>query len=109
LFPEATAGACRDPSLKLLLENCGFKNVIEMDEMETIKTGKVQIMGIPFFGEHADLDIRSKMAWLIKIGFTPWCLLPIHVTSSRGFMTISIMKSGMWMHYSLEWNAMALL
>jgi len=68
IVPRSGGGHLQDPSLKLLLENCGFKNVIEMDEMETMKAGKVQITGIPFFGEHADLDIRSKLAWLIKIG-----------------------------------------
>ena len=28
----------------------------------------LQITGLPFFGEHADLDILSKMAWLVRVG-----------------------------------------
>jgi L-ascorbate metabolism protein UlaG (beta-lactamase superfamily) len=68
VVPRSGGGQLQDPSLKLLLEHCGFRNVIEATEMEDFKTDKVQITALPFFGEHADLDIRSKMAWLVKIG-----------------------------------------
>jgi L-ascorbate metabolism protein UlaG (beta-lactamase superfamily) len=68
VVPRNGGGQLQDPSLKLLLEHCGFTNVIEATEMENFRTGKVQITALPFFGEHADLDIRSKMAWLVKIG-----------------------------------------
>jgi L-ascorbate metabolism protein UlaG (beta-lactamase superfamily) len=68
VVPRNGGGQLQDPSLKLLLEQCGFRNVIEATEMEDIETGKVRITALPFFGEHADLDIRSKMAWLVKIG-----------------------------------------
>lgn len=37
-------------------------------KMEDIRAGGVRITALPFFGEHADLDIRSKTAWLVKIG-----------------------------------------
>jgi hypothetical protein len=66
--PRSGGGQLQDPSLKLLLEQCGFENVIEATEMENVSGGKVRITGLPFFGEHADLDVRSKMAWLVKIG-----------------------------------------
>lgn len=68
VIPRNNGGHLQDPSLKLLLENCGFRNVIEISEMETIRDHNVFITGLPFFGEHADLDIQSKMAWLVKIG-----------------------------------------
>lgn len=67
IVPRSGGGQLQDPSLKLLLENCGFRNVIEIAEMEEVKQGNVQIIGLPFFGEHADLDIKSKMAWLVRI------------------------------------------
>ncbi len=67
VVPRSNGGRLQDPSLKLLLQNCGFKNVIELSELEQILTENVQITGLPFFGEHADLDILSKMAWLIKV------------------------------------------
>jgi L-ascorbate metabolism protein UlaG (beta-lactamase superfamily) len=68
LVPRSGIGNLQDPSLKLLLENCGFKNVIEISEMEEIHRNGVHITGLPFFGEHADLNIQSKIAWLVKVG-----------------------------------------
>ncbi len=68
IVPRNSGGHLQDPSLKLLLENCGFKNVIEVSEMQEIQDRNVRITGLPFFGEHADLDILSKMAWLVRIG-----------------------------------------
>jgi len=68
VVPRSGGGRLQDPSLKLLLENCGFRNVVEISEMQEISSGAVRITGVPFFGEHADLDILSKMAWLVKIG-----------------------------------------
>jgi len=67
VVPRNGGGHLQDPSLKLLLENCGFSNVIELNEMEEIRDGKISITGLPFFGEHADLDIQTKLAWLIRI------------------------------------------
>jgi L-ascorbate metabolism protein UlaG (beta-lactamase superfamily) len=68
IVPRNSGGHLQDPSLKLLLENCGFKNVIEISEMQEIQDRNIRITGLPFFGEHADLDILSKMAWLVRIG-----------------------------------------
>jgi L-ascorbate metabolism protein UlaG (beta-lactamase superfamily) len=68
IVPRNGGGQLQDPSLKLLLQQCGFTNVIEATEMENVRTGKVGITALPFLGEHADLDIRSKMAWMVKIG-----------------------------------------
>src|SRR5947209_2352719 len=68
VVPRNNKGTLQDPSLKLLFQNCGFKNVIEIDELDEIQDGQVRITGLPFFGEHADLDIKSKMAWLARIG-----------------------------------------
>jgi L-ascorbate metabolism protein UlaG (beta-lactamase superfamily) len=67
IVPRNGGGQLQDTSLKLLLENCGFENVIEFSEMQTIRVGDVSITGLPFFGEHADLDIKTKMAWLVDI------------------------------------------
>lgn len=68
VVPRNSGGHLQDPSLRLLLTNCGFKNVIEVTEMEELRDSRVSITGLPFFGEHADLDIQSKMAWLIRVG-----------------------------------------
>jgi L-ascorbate metabolism protein UlaG (beta-lactamase superfamily) len=68
IVPRNNGGSLQDPSLKLLLQNAGFKNVIELTELDEIRAGIVRITALPFFGEHADLDIASKMAWLVTIG-----------------------------------------
>jgi L-ascorbate metabolism protein UlaG (beta-lactamase superfamily) len=68
IVPRNGGGHLQDPSLKLLLENSGFKNVRELTEMEEIQAEDVHITGLPFFGEHADLDIKTKMAWLVQVG-----------------------------------------
>jgi L-ascorbate metabolism protein UlaG (beta-lactamase superfamily) len=68
IVPKNGGGNLQDPSLKLILQNCGFTNVIEIAEMEEIERGRINITGLPFLGEHADLDIQTKMAWLVRIG-----------------------------------------
>lgn len=68
VVPRSEGGALQDPSLKLLLRRIGFTNVVELDELEDISTAGVTITGLPFLGEHADLDIRSKLAYLVRLG-----------------------------------------
>lgn len=67
IVPKSNGGALADPSLKLMLQNLGFKKVLEIDEIETIEIEKGAIIGLPFFGEHGDLNIRTKMAYLVCI------------------------------------------
>ena len=66
VVPRGGGGPLQDPSLKLLLQNCGFKSVIEIQELETLQSDELKITGVPFMGEHCDLDIRTKMAYLVK-------------------------------------------
>jgi L-ascorbate metabolism protein UlaG (beta-lactamase superfamily) len=68
IVPRNGGGHLQDPALKLILENCGFRNVLEVSELEEIRDGNVCITGLPFLGEHADLDITSKMAWSVRVG-----------------------------------------
>ena len=68
VVPRSGSGELQDPSLKLLLRQIGFNNVYEMDEMETLELAGAEITGLPFLGEHADLDIRSKLAYLCRLG-----------------------------------------
>lgn len=63
-----SAGSLVDPSLKLILKNIGFKNVREIDELESIEIDGGAITSLPFLGEHADLDIRTKVAYLVTLG-----------------------------------------
>lgn len=68
VVPRNGGGALQDPSLKLMFENVGFKNVIELDEFQNIPLPGGELLGLPFFGEHCDLFIRTKMAWLVRLG-----------------------------------------
>jgi L-ascorbate metabolism protein UlaG (beta-lactamase superfamily) len=67
IVPRAGNGSLQDPSMKLILNNIGFQNVIEIDEMEQIQIPGGQITGLPFYGEHCDLNIRSKSTYLVSI------------------------------------------
>jgi L-ascorbate metabolism protein UlaG (beta-lactamase superfamily) len=67
VVPRNGSGAVQDPSLRLVLEHIGFDNVIELDEMQEIRTDTGRIVGLPFFGEHGDLNIRTKMAWWVEV------------------------------------------
>ena len=68
VVPKNGIGTLEDPSLKQLLQNLGFQNVIEIDDMELINLKTGFLMGLPFLGEHADLNIRAKTAYLIRLG-----------------------------------------
>lgn len=66
VVPRSASGPLQDPSLRLMLRTIGFRNVVELDEFESLAAGSGEILGLPFFGEHADLDIRSKLAYGIR-------------------------------------------
>lgn len=61
-------GALQDPSIKLMLYYLGFRNVIELDEMEEIPFDGGRITALPFMGEHHDLAIRSRLGYRIDVG-----------------------------------------
>ncbi len=67
IVPRNGGGYLQDPSLKTMLRRVGFKNVVEVDEMETVEVPGGGITAVPFFGEHADLSIRTKTAHLVRL------------------------------------------
>jgi L-ascorbate metabolism protein UlaG (beta-lactamase superfamily) len=68
VVPKNNGGGLEDPSLKLVLKQIGFRNVYELDEVETVEFEGGSITGLPFLGEHADLNIRTKLAHLVTLG-----------------------------------------
>ena len=68
IVPRTNSGKLEDPDLVLMFRNIGFNNVIAMDEMETIQFSDAIMTGLPFIGEHSDLNIINKMCFLVKIG-----------------------------------------
>lgn len=67
VVPKNNGGSLFDPSLKLMLQQLRF-TVVEIDELESIRIPSGQVVSIPFLGEHGDLNIRSKTAWLVEAG-----------------------------------------
>lgn len=67
ILPRTTGGALQDPNLKLAFNHIGFKNVIEIDDMESIRIEDVVITGVPFTGEHSDLNIKAKTCFHIRV------------------------------------------
>ncbi|MBD0256663.1 MAG: MBL fold metallo-hydrolase, partial [Cytophagales bacterium] len=68
LVPRTGSGALQDPDLKLLFNNVGFKRVVEIGEMEKLPFGNCTITGVPFTGEHCDLNIKAKTCYHVAIG-----------------------------------------
>lgn len=67
IVPKNNSGFIADPSLKLVLQQLGYNQVREVDEMETIEVDDGFIMSVPFLGEHGDLNVRTKNAYLIEL------------------------------------------
>lgn len=67
IVPASNGGTLADPSLKQILRHAGFKNIYELEPMEAIEVADGTITGLPFLGEHGDLDIRTKVAYLINL------------------------------------------
>ncbi|HKQ08281.1 MAG TPA: MBL fold metallo-hydrolase [Blastocatellia bacterium] len=68
VVPANSGGMLQDPSMKLMFQNMGFKSIIEMDDLERLEFDNGSITALPFFGEHSDLNIRSKAAYLVRFG-----------------------------------------
>jgi hypothetical protein len=68
IVPRNSVGSLQDPSMKLIFQNSGFKSVIDMGDMETLSFEGGDLIALPFLGEHSDLDIKSKMAYMVRIG-----------------------------------------
>ena len=67
IIPRSCTGTLQDPSLKLVFRKLGFRNVIELDEMEAISFHDAIITGIPFIGEHSDLNIQTKLCYHVEV------------------------------------------
>lgn len=67
VVPSSGKGDLQDPSLKLMFNAIGFYNIIELDDMETIELDRCVITGLPFIGEHSDIDIRSKLCYHVAL------------------------------------------
>lgn len=67
VVPRASGFFYGDLSLKLLAQAIGFKQVVELDTLESIPLPDGEIVAVPFMGEHADLP-HGKTAYVIRTG-----------------------------------------
>lgn len=67
VVPRSRGGTLSDPCLKSILQNAGFSNILEIDAMESIDFNGGAITSLPFLGEHADLDIQTKTAYMVRL------------------------------------------
>jgi L-ascorbate metabolism protein UlaG (beta-lactamase superfamily) len=67
IIPKNNPGLLHDPSLKYVLRKIGFKNIIELSDLDSEFFNEGHITGIPFLGEHGDLNIASKLCYLVQI------------------------------------------
>jgi len=56
-----------DPSLKLMARRLGFRRVVELDALESVGEGGVEVVAVPFLGEHADLA-HGKSGYVVRAG-----------------------------------------
>lgn len=68
VIPKTTSGSLEDPSLRLMFEALGFKNIVELGEMQSISFHDCTITGLPFIGEHSDLNIQAKICHHMQVG-----------------------------------------
>jgi L-ascorbate metabolism protein UlaG (beta-lactamase superfamily) len=68
VVPRNAFGMLQDPSLKQMFTKIGFPRVIELSEFEQLELENGFVMGLPFFGEHADLAIGTKLAHFVRLG-----------------------------------------
>jgi L-ascorbate metabolism protein UlaG (beta-lactamase superfamily) len=67
IVPSSASGKLEDPDLKLMFNAIGFKNVVAINEMEIVQFGDLSLVGLPFIGEHSDLNILTKSCFLVEI------------------------------------------
>lgn len=68
VVPKSSGGSLLDISPQVMLEQLGFRNVVELGDTQSITIGPVELTALPFLGEHGDLDIRAKMVPMVRLG-----------------------------------------
>lgn len=67
IVPRSSGFLLGDVSLRLMAQTLGFRNVVEMDALQSIDVPGGEIIGIPFLGEHGDLA-HAKSAYVVRLG-----------------------------------------
>jgi L-ascorbate metabolism protein UlaG (beta-lactamase superfamily) len=67
VVPRSSRGNMADPSLELYLSHLGLP-VVEVDDFAEVEFPGGTVIATPFLGEHADLDIRAKSTYCVRLG-----------------------------------------
>ncbi len=66
VVPRCSRGSLCDPSLGLYLAHVGLP-VVEVDDFSEVPFPGGTVVATPFLGEHADLDIRAKTTYCVRL------------------------------------------
>jgi L-ascorbate metabolism protein UlaG (beta-lactamase superfamily) len=66
VVPRSSRGNLADPSLGLYLSHLGLP-VVEVDDFSEVEFPGGSVTATPFLGEHADLDIRAKSTYCVRL------------------------------------------
>jgi L-ascorbate metabolism protein UlaG (beta-lactamase superfamily) len=67
VVPRSSRGNMADPSMALYLSHLGLP-VTEVDDFSEVAFPGGTVIATPFLGEHADLDIRAKSTYCVRLG-----------------------------------------
>jgi L-ascorbate metabolism protein UlaG (beta-lactamase superfamily) len=67
VLPRNAGALYGDSSLKLMAQQVGFRQVVELDTFESLPLADGEIVAVPFFGEHADMA-HSKTGYVVRAG-----------------------------------------
>lgn len=67
VVPRSSRGNLPDPSMALYLSRMGLPTV-EVNDFDEVPFPGGKVVATPFFGEHADLDIRAKSTYWVRLG-----------------------------------------
>ena len=67
VVPRTSGMFYADPSLKIVAEKIGFRNVVAVEPLESIEFPGGEIIAVPFLGEHADLP-HGKTGYVVRCG-----------------------------------------
>jgi L-ascorbate metabolism protein UlaG (beta-lactamase superfamily) len=68
--PRSRGALIGDVSLKRILGELGYADVIELDSGDRLAVGSGELVALPFLGEHGDLLHGSKAIYWIRFGST---------------------------------------
>lgn len=91
VVPRCEGRALEDFSVGRLVRALGFPVVEEPDLGEAVHFDGGEVFGLPIMGEHADLDVTAKRAWLIKMDGRSFVL-----AADAANLEPSLFRHGLW-------------